>query len=107
MHFIRMNVSFICFRVAKHTFNQKVIEQCFTTSRITTSPQVTQGNIKSSILQWEDAEYTVFDSHSTNQITTEIDFAVDSESRLSHSVGEEDDSNQEASQSQVSKSQKP
>ena len=38
---------------------------------------VTQGHIKSSILQWEDPEHTMFDSQVklTNQITAEIDFA--------------------------------
>ena len=64
---------------------------------------VIQGYIKSSILQWEDPEYTMFDSQSTNQIIAEIDFEVNSESHLSHSVGEEDDSSQEANQAQCLK----
>ena len=53
---------------------------------------VIQGYIKSSTPQ-----------HSTNQIIAEIDFEVNSESRLRHSVGEEDDSIQEANQAQCLK----
>ena len=41
------------------------------------------GFLKGSLLEWEDTEYTVFDSQSTNQIVAETDFEVNSESRLS------------------------
>ena len=64
---------------------------------------VSQGYIKCSILQWEDPERTVFDSQSMNQTHAENDFEVNSESHLSHSVGEEGDSNQEANQAQCLK----
>ena len=63
---------------------------------------VIQGYVKSPILQWEDPEHTVFDSQSTNQIIAEIGFEVNSESRLSHSVGQ-DNPNQEANQAQCLK----
>ena len=63
---------------------------------------VIQGFIKGSILQWEDPEYTVFDSQSTNQIIAEIDFEVNSDSLLSIS-SKERDSNQEANPAQCAK----
>ena len=50
---------------------------------------VTQGFVKGCLLQWEDPEYTVFDLQSTNQIIAEIDFEVNSQSRLSTSSEEE------------------
>ena len=43
---------------------------------------VIQGFKKRSILQWEDPEYTAFDSQSTSQIIAEIDPEVNLESRL-------------------------
>ena len=56
------------------------------------------------MLQWEDLEHTVFNSQSSmKQIIAKIDFEVNSESRLRHSVEEEDDSNQEANQAQWQK----
>ena len=64
------------------------------------SALIIQGSIKGSILQWEDPEYTAFDSQSTNQIIAEIDFEVNSESHLNISVGEDDDSNHEANLAQ-------
>ena len=57
---------------------------------------VIQGLLKGSLLEWEDAEYTIFDSQSTNQIKAKIDFEVNSESRLSVSTEEEDASSREA-----------
>ena len=45
----------------------------------------------------------MLDSQSTNQIIAEIDFEVNSESRLSHSVGDEGDASQEANPAQCLK----
>ena len=78
MHFIKMRFRLICFRVARHIINRRVKEQHFATSGITTIPQV-----------W-----------STNQIIAEIGFEVNSESCLNNSLGEDDDSNQEANPAQ-------
>ena len=58
-HF-KMKFSFICFRVARHTFNKEVIEQCFTTSKITTIPQVWSFKVTSRVLFFSDPEYTLF-----------------------------------------------
>ena len=48
----------------------------------------------------EDSEHTVLNSQSTNRVIAEIDFEVNSESRLKKARGEEDDSNQEANPAQ-------
>ena len=73
---------------------------CYFKNHYYSSGCVIQGYIQSSILQWEDPEYTVVGSQSTNQIIAEIDFEVNSELHWSNSVGEEDDSNQEANPAQ-------
>ena len=76
-------VQFHLIRVAKLTFSNTVQRQFFATSGITTiysSGLVLQGFLRGSLLEREDPEYTVFDSHPqiTNQIVAEIDFEVNS-----------------------------
>ena len=51
---------------------------------------VLSGYVKSSILKWDDPQYTIFDSQSTSQIVAEIDFELNSEARLTQSQEEED-----------------
>ena len=51
---------------------------------------VLSGYVKSSILKWDDPEYTIFDHQSTSQIIAEIDFEINSEARLTQSQKEED-----------------
>ena len=102
MHLIKTNFSFTNFRVAELICNKGVMERCFTTSRITTILQVwsLKGTSRVQFFSGEDPEHTAFDSQATNQIIAEIDFEVNSESHLSHSVGEKDDSSQDANQAQ-------
>ena len=50
---------------------------------------VLSGYVKSSILRWDDPEYTIFDPQSTSQIIAEIDFEINSEARLTQSQEEE------------------
>ena len=45
--------------------------------------------VKSSILKWDDPQYTMFDPQSTSQIIAEIDFELNSEARLTQSQEEE------------------
>ena len=51
---------------------------------------VLSGYVKSSILKWDDPQYTIFDPQSTSQIIAEIDFEINSEARLTQSQEEED-----------------
>ena len=48
---------------------------------------VLSGYVKSSILKWDDPQYTIFDPQSTSQIIAEIDFEVNSEARLDSITG--------------------
>ena len=50
---------------------------------------VLSGCVKSSILKWDDPQYTIFDPQSTSQIIAEIDFEINSEARLTQSQEEE------------------
>ena len=85
----QMEFCFACLRVEMRIFSSMVKEQSLTTSGI-------QGFIKGSRLEWENSEYTIFDSQSTTQLIAEIDFEVNSESGLRVSTEEEDVSFQEA-----------
>ena len=40
------------------------------------------GYVRSSILKWDDPQYTIFDPQSTSQIIAEINFEINSEARL-------------------------
>ena len=51
---------------------------------------VLSGYVKSSILKWDDPQYTIFDPQSTSQIIAEINFEINSEARLTQSQEEED-----------------
>ena len=51
---------------------------------------VLSGYVKSSILKWDDPQYTIFDPQSRSQIIAEIDFEVNSEARMTQSQEEED-----------------
>ena len=51
MHIIKMQFSFICFRVARHTFSRRVTRQFFTATRITTMPQVLSSGTRPGLCQ--------------------------------------------------------
>ena len=50
---------------------------------------VLPGYVKSSILKWDDPEYTIFDPQSTSQVIAEIDFELNSEARLTQAQEED------------------
>ena len=96
-------VQFHLFKVARDIFSRRVTEQYFA-SGITTIPQVwsLKGSSKVPFFSGK-IPNTQCSTHRTTQIIAEIDFEVNSESRLNNSLGEDDDSNKEANPAQCLK----
>ena len=98
MHFIKMQFSFMCFKVVRHTFSRRSHKAVlhYYKNHCYPSGLVIPGYVKRSILKWDDPEYTIFDPQSTSQAIAEIDFELNSEARLTQSKEQEEDVSQEA-----------
>ena len=93
MLYIKIQFSFTCFRPARPIFNkrsQKAVLH-YHKHHYYASGLVLSGYVKSSMLKWDDPQYTIFDPQSTSQIIAEIDFEINSEARLTQSHEEEED----------------
>ena len=86
------SVQFHLFQTGKAYLQQKSQKAVlhYHKHRYYASGLVLSGYVKSSILKWDDPQYTIFDPQSTSQIIAEIDFELNSEARLTQSQEEED-----------------